>query len=61
MGDFLQDEHGSTAAEYAMILWISGGVIASAGIALAASIALSLNDTAAKVDAVRPSTLFPAT
>ena len=47
---FLIDERGSTASEYALILAIIGGAIAIASIALGLSIANSMDHSTTQIE-----------
>jgi pilus assembly protein Flp/PilA len=47
--NFLRDETGAAAAEYALILAIVGSAIAAAALALGGAIATEMNEAATKV------------
>lgn len=43
---FVADESGASAAEYALILAVVGGLIVTAGLALSSAISTKMTDTA---------------
>ncbi len=47
--DFLRDETGAAAAEYALILAIVGAGIAGAAVALGGAISTAMNDATTKI------------